>query len=120
MSWESAGSGQPVSLEEHDVVVEVDQVAEVDEVAEVDHDLGADDADDLDDLDDIEEVGEPLDLPAVPRPEPTGDPRVDDAIARLDDLDRASTAEHVAIVDDVQQRLQSALSSLGDDDAART
>jgi hypothetical protein len=43
------------------------------------------------------------------RPLETGDPRVDDAIALLDDLDGLPTPDHVGVFDDVQRRLQSAL-----------
>ena len=47
--------------------------------------------------------------PAASRPRDTGDPRVDDALARLDDLDSTPTADHVVIFDEVHRRLQSAL-----------
>jgi len=77
-----------------------------------DFNTAADDAvdDRVDVLDDDEQV---VAAPIRPdRPGATGDPRVDDAIARLDDLDGSPTSEHVEIVDDVHRRLQSALSDL--------
>lgn len=45
-------------------------------------------------------------------PETTGDPRVDEALARLRGLQGAPVAEHVAVYDDVNQRLQAALADL--------
>lgn len=48
--------------------------------------------------------------------EPTGEPRVDDAAARLRDIDTAPTSEHVAIFEDVHGRLQEALRDLGSTD----
>uniref|UniRef100_UPI001A954959 hypothetical protein n=1 Tax=Actinomadura roseirufa TaxID=2094049 RepID=UPI001A954959 len=63
------------------------------------------------------EEGEP-DLPAAPPPEPTGDPRVDAALARLGDLAGRSVADHVEVFEDVHQRLQEILASAGQDDAA--
>jgi len=120
MSWGSDGESAPVSLEAHDVDVEqgvdVESDVEIESGVEMEHDAEIESEVEPD----VEPDVELLDRPSVPRPEPTGDPRVDDAIARLDDLDRSPTSEHVAIVDDVQQRLQSALSSLGDDNTART
>ncbi|CAB4930285.1 unannotated protein [freshwater metagenome] len=77
-----------------------------------DFNTAADDAvdDRVDVIDDDEQV---VAAPIRPdRPGATGDPRVDDAIARLDDLDGSPTSEHVEIVDDVHRRLQSALSDL--------
>ncbi|MWA00262.1 hypothetical protein F8568_007725 [Actinomadura sp. LD22] len=52
--------------------------------------------------------GEPG-LPAGPPPEPTGDPRVDEAVARLGELAGRPVAEHVEIFEDVHQRLQDLL-----------
>ena len=48
--------------------------------------------------------------------EPTGEPRVDDAAARLRDIDAAPTSEHVEIFEDVHGRLQEALRDLGSTD----
>lgn len=48
-------------------------------------------------------------------PEPTGDARVDGALERLGDLEDLPTAEHVAVLEDVHRRLQSALADLGPD-----
>jgi hypothetical protein len=49
----------------------------------------------------------------VPRPRPsTGDARVDDAVARLDDLAGLPVAEHVAVFEYVHERLTEALGDL--------
>jgi hypothetical protein len=49
----------------------------------------------------------------VPRPRPsTGDARVDDAVARLDDLAGLPVAEHLAVFEHVHQRLTEALGEL--------
>ena len=49
----------------------------------------------------------------VPRPRPsTGDPRVDDAVARLDDLAGLPVAEHLAVFEYVHERLTEALGDL--------
>ena len=53
------------------------------------------------------------DVPAAPRA--TGDPRVDRALSRLDDLAGLPVAEHPAVFEQVHQRLAEAL---GDLDAA--
>jgi hypothetical protein len=51
--------------------------------------------------------------PAVPRERPsTGDPRVDDAVARLDDLAGLPIAEHLAVFEYVHERLTEALGDL--------
>jgi hypothetical protein len=62
-----------------------------------------------DELDDEPEAAEPETAELADRPVETGDPRVDDALALLDDLDALPTSDHVAVFDDVQRRLQSAL-----------
>ena len=63
-----------------------------------------------DELEDVEtETAEPETTELADRPVETGDPRVDDALALLDDLDALPTSDHVAVFDDVQRRLQSAL-----------
>ena len=50
---------------------------------------------------------------AVPRARPsTGDARVDDAVARLDDLAALPVAEHVAVFEYVHERLTEALGDL--------
>jgi hypothetical protein len=52
-------------------------------------------------------------LPVVPRARPsTGDPRVDDAVARLDDLSGLPVAEHLAVFEYVHERLTEALGDL--------
>ena len=43
------------------------------------------------------------------------DPRVDAAMTRLADLDGKPVAEHVEIFEDVQRRLQEALTGLDDE-----
>jgi hypothetical protein len=51
--------------------------------------------------------------PVVPRARPaTGDARVDDAVARLDDLGRLPLAEHLAVFEYVHERLTEALGDL--------
>jgi hypothetical protein len=48
--------------------------------------------------------------PDLPRERPaTGDPRVDEAVARLDDLAGLPVAEHPAVFEHVHQRLAEAL-----------
>lgn len=64
-----------------------------------------------------ESVQEPAD-PAVPAPDPTGDERVDSALARLGDLGAAAVAEHVEIFEDVHRRLQDVLASVDQESAA--
>ena len=50
---------------------------------------------------------------AAPRARPsTGDARVDDAVARLDDLAALPVAEHVAVFEYVHERLTEALGGL--------
>jgi hypothetical protein len=51
--------------------------------------------------------------PVMPRARPsTGDPRVDDAVARLDDLAGLPVAEHLAVFEYVHERLTEALGDL--------
>ena len=51
--------------------------------------------------------------PVVPRARPsTGDARVDDAVARLDDLTALPLAEHLAVFEYVHERLTEALGDL--------
>ncbi len=51
--------------------------------------------------------------PVVPRARPsTGDVRVDDAVARLDDLAMLPLAEHLAVYEYVHERLTEALGDL--------
>ncbi|MFG2089875.1 MULTISPECIES: hypothetical protein [unclassified Spirillospora] len=54
-------------------------------------------------------------IPAVPPPDPTGDPRVDAAVARLAELGARPVSEHVEIYEDVHQRLQELLASADQD-----
>ncbi|GLZ11746.1 hypothetical protein Acsp04_19810 [Actinomadura sp. NBRC 104425] len=50
-------------------------------------------------------------VPAGPPPEPTGDPRVDLVLQRLTELGGAPVSRHVAVFEDVHQRLQDLLAS---------
>ncbi|TDC90059.1 hypothetical protein [Actinomadura sp. 7K507] len=50
-------------------------------------------------------------FPAVTPPDPTGDQRVDAAVARLGELGARPVPEHVEIYEDVHQRLQELLAS---------
>lgn len=52
-------------------------------------------------------------------PPPTGDTRVDEALARLSELARRPVAEHVEIFDDVRSRLHDVLASMIDQDGPR-
>ena len=47
-------------------------------------------------------------------PEATGQPAVDDALARLRDVDDRPVADHVEVYDDVQQRLAAAMDDAPD------
>ncbi|RFS84080.1 hypothetical protein D0T12_18095 [Actinomadura spongiicola] len=55
------------------------------------------------------------DVPAAPPPDPTGDPRVDAAVARLTELAGRPVPEHVEIFEAVHQRLQELLASADHD-----
>jgi hypothetical protein len=69
-------------------------------------------------------AGAPLANGEVPAPEPappastaeaglgTGEPRVDEALARLRELDSLPTAEQVPVLEDIHRRLQDALADL--------
>ncbi|WP_067887292.1 hypothetical protein [Actinomadura chibensis] len=61
-----------------------------------------------------EPAGEP-EFPAVPAPEPTGDPRVDAALARLGELGGRPVSAHVEVFEDVHQRLQEILAAAGEE-----
>ncbi|MGI5169234.1 hypothetical protein ACQEU3_33300 [Spirillospora sp. CA-253888] len=52
--------------------------------------------------------------PAGPQAEPTGDARVDAALARLAELAGAPVAAHVEVFEDVHQRLQELLAAADD------
>jgi hypothetical protein len=52
----------------------------------------------------------------VPEPTETGHPQVDDALARLATLDGVETEAHVAVYEDVHQRLADTLAALDDDE----
>ncbi|MGH3243065.1 MAG: hypothetical protein ACRDNL_21990 [Spirillospora sp.] len=55
-------------------------------------------------------------VPAVAAPDPTGDPRVDAAVARLGELGSRPVPEHVEVYEDVHQRLQELLASADQDE----
>ncbi|GAA0578840.1 hypothetical protein [Actinomadura livida] len=65
-----------------------------------------------------EPAGEEPDFPAVAPPDPTGDPRVDAAVARLGELGARPVSGHVEIYEDVHQRLQDLLASADSADPA--
>ncbi|WP_171069394.1 hypothetical protein, partial [Actinomadura geliboluensis] len=62
-------------------------------------------------------VPEP-EFPAAPPPDPTGDPRVDAAVAPLGGLGGLPVAEHVRVFEDVHRRLQDLLVSAAQDEPA--
>jgi hypothetical protein len=62
-------------------------------------------------------AGGPHGLATAPRP--TGDTRVDEALARLSELSHKPVAEHVEIFDDVRSRLHDVLASMIDQDGPR-
>lgn len=73
-----------------------------------------DDDDDDDDEDDADEASEAnatsgIVMTSLPI---TGDPRVDDALSRLTDLEGLPVHEHVEVFEDVRRRLQGTLSDL--------
>lgn len=57
-------------------------------------------------------------FPAAPPPDPTGDPRVDAAVAPLGGLGGLPVAEHVRVFEDVHRRLQDLLVSAAQDEPA--
>ena len=66
-------------------------------------------------IDGTADSGRPAALrrPVVPRArQSAGDPRVDDAVARLDDLAELPVAEHLAVFEYVHERLTEALGDL--------
>jgi len=108
-------SDAEVSVEdefENDIAIsDEDVTGVVEEMSSADIDTDTDDQGIEGELDPDDEVvvHEVVD---VSHPGPTGDPRVDDALARLDDLTQLPTADHVRVYDEVQQRLASALGDL--------
>lgn len=52
--------------------------------------------------------------------QPTGEPRVDAALARLDELAGLPVTEHTKVFDDVHRRLEDVLGELGTGAAAET
>ena len=105
---------------ESEDLVETEDVLE--ESADLDDESDAVDEDDEDFEDEVDSEDE-LELvdeePANPRPQVvmsalpiTGEPRVDDALARLTDLSNLPVHEHVAVFEDVQRRLHETLADL--------
>lgn len=93
--------------------------------AETDEEIDEDEFDDEDDefAEDEGEtfLDESVEVPEIHSNEPTvvmmslpvtGEPRVDDAIARLSDLSSLPVDEHVAVFEDVQRRLHDTLADL--------
>ena len=110
-----------VAAEVTAVYAELDSDSASDEFEDddFDEDLDEDELDDLDDVDDVE-VGATdsvhdttasarVHLSSLPV---TGEARVDDALARLGDLDGMPIGEHVAVYEDVQRRLHDTLADL--------
>lgn len=58
-------------------------------------------------------------FPAAAPPDPTGDPRVDAAVARLSELGGRPVPAHVEIFEDVHRRLQELLASAGQEEPPR-
>lgn len=66
--------------------------------------------DDFEEAEEIQTPGKPvLAMSTLPI---TGEPRVDDALARLSDLTNLPVHEHVAVFEDVQRRLHETLADL--------
>ncbi|MEU8309123.1 hypothetical protein AB0C84_36720 [Actinomadura sp. NPDC048955] len=63
-----------------------------------------------------DEAAEGPEFPAAPPPDPTGDPRVDAALALLGELGGRPVAAHVEVFEDVHQRLQELLAAAGQDE----
>jgi hypothetical protein len=108
------GEEPAVALRAADEVVVVEVEATVEVTGFDGEDLPVESVD-ADDVAPAVEDGEPgliatqLDVLDV---EPTGDPRVDDALDRMRDLAGLPTADHVEIYEDVHRRLQGALTDL--------
>lgn len=64
--------------------------------------------------DDPGEVTDPMPGAATPA-EPTGDTRVDGALAELHRIDELPVSEHVAVYDEVHRRLQDALATVDEE-----
>jgi hypothetical protein len=60
--------------------------------------------------------GEPAENARPPRPEATGDDRVEAALDRLAELERAPVSDHAEVFEDVHQRLQDVLASVDSDE----
>ena len=110
-----------VAAEVTAVYAELDSDSASDEFEEddFDDDLDEDELDDLDAVDDVEVTSADaahdttasarVHLSSLPV---TGEARVDDALARLGDLDGMPIGEHVAVYEDVQRRLHDTLADL--------
>lgn len=60
-------------------------------------------------------MSEPTPAETTSAAEPTGDSRVDTALARLQTLDAVPVGEHVAVYDEVNRLLQDALADLDEE-----
>jgi hypothetical protein len=60
--------------------------------------------------------GEPAENARPSRPEATGDDRVEAALDRLAELERAPVSDHAEVFEDVHQRLQDVLASVDSDE----
>lgn len=110
----SAGWDEGPAPDEADVVPEVDAVDAVDEPVDEQVDEQVDEVPGEAPegfSDDSSEY--PGDAPVADGPrtevEPTGDPRVDEALERLRELDDVATAEHAPVYEEIHRTLQDAL-----------
>ncbi|MGN6332621.1 MAG: hypothetical protein ACTHOD_13350 [Motilibacteraceae bacterium] len=95
------------------VHVETDVETDVETGIEPDLDIAPDGVSD-DSGHDVDVQDATLDAePAPTEVAPTGDEQVDSALARLPELDRLATAEHVPVYEDVHRSLQEALGAAG-------
>ena len=67
-----------------------------------------------------DEAAQEPEVPAAPPPDPTGDPRVDEAVARLGELGERPVPGHVEIFEDVHRRLQEILATADLPDTEQT
>lgn len=100
-SWETNGDqvdGAPVDPAQ--------PVAELDVDADLEADVEADEREDLLVLESVEETWE------LPVWEPTGEPRVDEALEGLTRIDMDDVHSHAAVYTDIHQNLRDTLSGL--------
>jgi len=99
---EMAGEGDPAAEADDELVSDVAD----DRAAEADDELVSDVADGPAVEADDDRAAGPAERPA------TGEPRVDAALARLDDLEGLPVTEHRAVFEDVHRRLRDVLGEL--------